>query len=72
MIDKAKDNIPVTLLRYPPVVSAKILLTPNQHPITNSIRSYTSILILSHLYILILINTFIIFEMIILFKGVIT
>jgi hypothetical protein len=51
MIDKAKDNIPVTLLRYPPVVSAKILLTPNQHPITNSIRSYTSILILSHLYI---------------------
>lgn len=51
MIDKAKDNIPVTLLRYPPVVSAKILLTPNQHPITNSIRSYTSILILYHLYI---------------------
>lgn len=54
MIDKAKDNTPIALLRYPPVVSIKILLIPNQNPIINSIRPYTSILILSHLYILIL------------------
>jgi hypothetical protein len=49
MIDKAKDNTPVTLLRYPPVVSTKILLTLNQHPITNSIRLNTSVLIFPHL-----------------------
>jgi hypothetical protein len=68
--DKDKDNTPIALLRYPPVVSINILLIPIQTPTISSIRSCKSILIFSHSSILIPYYYLEIFEMIILFNGV--